>query len=162
MPMDKDTATKTYDGIKDFMDGWKFNEDYTRLYRCFYAKDYLLAVQFMREIAKMDALTYKNHPSFTIQAGDFVKVELYSAPLNGLSQVDFKLAMEINRLKFDEFSLIPVKGEKNYRREGKLKIKEKESEEIQKILAESFNIGGKAKSSDAEQHQQSTTEQIKA
>eukprot|EP00331_Platyophrya_macrostoma_P002676 CAMPEP_0176423420 /NCGR_PEP_ID=MMETSP0127-20121128/10272_1 /TAXON_ID=938130 /ORGANISM="Platyophrya macrostoma, Strain WH" /LENGTH=75 /DNA_ID=CAMNT_0017804365 /DNA_START=230 /DNA_END=457 /DNA_ORIENTATION=- len=74
-----------------------------------------MAVQFMREVAKMDALTHKNHPSFTIQAGDFLKVELYSAALDGLSQVDFQLAMEINRMKYEEFSLVPVKGEKNYR-----------------------------------------------
>ena len=48
-------------------------------------KDYLMAIKFLNEIAKMDALTTKNCPSFHIEKGELLKIELYSPPLNGLS-----------------------------------------------------------------------------
>jgi Pterin-4a-carbinolamine dehydratase len=135
-PLDKETVLKHAESISKFIEGWKFNEDYTRMYRMFYARDYLMAVQFIKDIAKMDALSSRNCPSFQIKGGDFVKVELYSPSLDGLSQVDFQLAMEINNMKIDEYFLIPVEKEKNYRREAHLKMREKESEEMQQKLAQ--------------------------
>jgi hypothetical protein len=104
----------------------------------FYARDYLMAIQFVKDIAKMDALTTRNCPSFSIKGGDFVKVELYSPSLEGLSQVDFRIAMEINNMKLDEYFLVPVEKEKHYRREAKMKMGSKESEDLQKKLAETL------------------------
>ncbi len=44
----------------------------------------------------MDTLTTKNCPSFHLTKGELLKVELYSPSLDGLSQIDFELAMKIN------------------------------------------------------------------
>lgn len=139
-PLTKEAAQKHAEGIAPFIQGWKLNDAHTRLYRSFYARDYLLAVQFVKDIAKVDALDSRNCPSFSISGGDFVKVELFSPSLDGLSQVDFKLAMEINNMKFDEYFLVPVENEKNYRREAKLKMRDQESVDMQKQLAESMGI----------------------
>ena len=135
-PLDPQTVISHTAAISEFIKGWKFNENYTRMQRVFYARDYLMAVQFVKDIAKMDALSTRNCPSFSIQSGDFVKVELFSPSLDGLSQIDFRVAMEINNMKFDEYYLIPVENEKNYRREAKLKMRDQESEELQKKLAQ--------------------------
>jgi pterin-4a-carbinolamine dehydratase len=135
-PLDKETVIKHTQGISKFIEGWQFNDEYTRMYRMFYARDYLMAIQFVKDIAKMDALTSRNCPSFNIKGGDFVKVELYSPSLDGLSQVDFRLAMEINNMKIDDYFLVPVEKEKNYRREAKLKLRDKESDELQQKLAQ--------------------------
>ena len=143
-PLDPEAVQKHADGIASFINGWNFNDNHTRMYRCFYARDYLLAVQFLKDIAKIDALNTRNCPSFTIQAGDFVKVELFSPSLDGLSQVDFRLAMEINNMKLDDYFLVPVEGEKNYRRQAKLKLREIESEQMQKRLAEDEGTAKKA------------------
>ncbi len=101
----------------------------------FYARDYLMAVQFVKDIAKMDALSTRNCPSFELKGGDFVKIELYSPQLDGLSQIDFQIAMEINTMKLDEYFLGPVDKEKNYRSEAKLKMRDQESSEMQAKLA---------------------------
>jgi len=135
-PLDKETVVKHSENMAKFLEGWKFNDAHTRMFRSFYARDYLMAVQFMKDVAKMDALSTRNCPSFTIQSGDFVKVELFSPSLDGLSQVDFRIAMEINNMKLDEYYLVPVENERNYRREAKLKMRDRESEEIQAKLAQ--------------------------
>lgn len=134
-PLDKEAVLGHASTITQFINGWKFNENYTRMYRCFYARDYLMAVQFVKDIAKVDALSSRNCPSFAINGGDFVKIELFSPSLDGLSQVDFRLAMDINNMKFDDYFLVPVENEKNYRREAKLKMRDQESDDIQKKLA---------------------------
>jgi len=139
LPMPKEKAVQTSEALKTFLDGWKLNPEHTKLQKIFYCQDYLMAVQFVKDIAKMDALTHKNCPSFILKGGDFLKIELYSPSLDGLSQVDFQLAMEINRMKFGEYFLQPVESEKNYRREAKLKSRARESEEIQKRLEADFN-----------------------
>ena len=61
-----------------------------------------MAVQFMKDIAKIDALEFKNCPSFELKRGETLKVELQSPPIKGLSQVDFQLAMKINQMKLAE------------------------------------------------------------
>ena len=138
-PMKKEKALEIAEGAKEFLVGWKLDNEYTKLIKMFYIRDYLLAVQFIKDIAKMDALSHKNCPSFQIKAGDFLKIELYSPQLDGLSQIDFYLAMEINRMNFEEYYLEPVNDEKNYRREARIKMREKESIDIQKKLEADFN-----------------------
>jgi len=50
--------------------------------------------------------------------------------LDGLSQVDFRIAMEINNMKFDEYYLVPVENERNYRREAKRKVRWKALQQL--------------------------------
>jgi hypothetical protein len=63
------------------MKGWNFNETYTKIERYYYAQDYPMGVQFIKDIAKMDALSTKNSPSFSLSNGEILKLELYSPPL---------------------------------------------------------------------------------
>eukprot|EP01016_Furgasonia_blochmanni_P021123 TRINITY_DN2344_c0_g1_i2.p2 TRINITY_DN2344_c0_g1~~TRINITY_DN2344_c0_g1_i2.p2 ORF type:complete len:133 (-),score=21.60 TRINITY_DN2344_c0_g1_i2:311-709(-) len=94
---------------------------------------------FMQEIAKMDSLSTKNNPNFVMKQGELLRIELYSAALGGLSQIDFQLAMNINRMEFDDYFVIPVEDEVNYRREVRMKKNQKESMQIQQMLADSIN-----------------------
>lgn len=138
-PLPKDRVQKTYEIMKEFLDGWKFNEEHTIIYRYFYCSNYLSAVQFMKDIAKIDALTTNNTPSFHLTRGELLKVELYSPSLMGLSQVDFELASAINRMKFKDYELEDVEDEMNYRAELRMKRQAKTSDALQKMLAETYN-----------------------
>ena len=80
-------------------------------------EDYPSAVKFISKVAEMDSVSTRNSPSFNLQRGELLTVELYSPPLNGLSQVDFELAININRMSFDEYFLIPISDLTNYMRE---------------------------------------------
>ena len=44
-------------------------------------------------------------------------LEAYSPSLNGLSMVDFEVAMNINQMKFSDYYLIEVKDLANYKGE---------------------------------------------
>lgn len=50
--------------------------------------------------------------------------------------IDFQLAMRINNIPFEKYSLIEIQDEKNYKKEvGKVKMA-RESVRIQKMLSE--------------------------
>lgn len=116
-PMAKETVVKTFEELKGFIQGWKISDNYLSLYRYFYTEDYLMAVQYMKDIAKIDALEYKNCPGFELKLGELLKVELLSPSIKGLSQVDFQLAMKINLLKLEDYMLIPLNDVSNYKKE---------------------------------------------
>ena len=134
--MSPETAQSTYKALKDFLQGWKLTSPYRMLIRDFYFEDYPLAVQYLKEIAKIDALSTKNCPSFHIEKGELLRIELYSASLEGLSQIDFELAMRINELKTGEFSLIEIQDVKDYKKEVQMVRFKREGERIQKELKE--------------------------
>ena len=134
LPMSGSKAQETFKTLKDFLSGWKLSNDFRRLNRVFYFEDYTLAIEFLREIAKIDCLSTRNCPSFHVEKGELLRLELYSASLNGLSQVDFELAMRINGLKLGLFSLIEIDDERNYKEEIRKKRFERESAKIQQDL----------------------------
>lgn len=107
-PMAESTAHSTFSGLREFLQGWKLKENSRRLIKDFYFEDYPLAIQFLKEIAKIDALVTKNCPSFHVEKGELLKLELYSPSLDGLSQVDFELAMRINGINTKEYGLIEI------------------------------------------------------
>lgn len=113
-PMEENTAKNTLAALKEFLGGWNLCSAGRRLVRNFYFEDYPLAIQFLKEIAKIDALSTKNCPSFHVEKGELLKLELYSPSLDGLSQVDFELAMRINALKLEEFALIEINNLERY------------------------------------------------
>lgn len=133
-PMSETKAKETFSVLRDFLFGWKLASGARRLIRVFYFEDYPLAIEFLKEIAKIDSLTTRNCPSFHVEKGELLKLELYSASLDGLSQVDFELAMRINGMKFNDFSLIEIEDEKNYKDEARRRRFERESEKIQREL----------------------------
>lgn len=140
LPMPPETAKSTFNSIRDFLIGWNLNESCKALCRNYYFEDYPLAIQFLKEIAKIDALTTKNCPSFHVEKGELLKLELYSPSLAGLSQIDFELAMRINGLKSEEFGLIEITDLNNYKDEVKMLKFKRESAKIQKALKEDENI----------------------
>ena len=129
-------ATETYNAIKGFLKGWKLTENCRILCRNFYFEDYPMAVQYLKEIAKIDALTTKNCPSFHVTKGELLRLDLYSASLDGLSQVDFELAMRINELITDEYGLIEINDMNDYKNEVQQVRFKRESDKIQKLLKE--------------------------
>jgi pterin-4a-carbinolamine dehydratase len=138
-PLDRQTIDQVHATIKPFIEGWKLNDKYTMLYRAFWGQDYMKMMNFIQEIAKMDSLSTKNNPNFVMKQGELLRIELYSASLGGLSQIDFQLAMNINRMEFDDYFVIPVEDEVNYRREVRMKKNERQSLNIQQMLSQQFN-----------------------
>lgn len=89
-------ADHTYKNLGNLLNGWRLNEERTRLYRYFFLEDYMNAVKFLSEIALQDSRTTRNCPSFKVERGELMTLEAYSPSLNGLSMVDFEVAMNIN------------------------------------------------------------------
>lgn len=44
--------------ILEFIVGWNLNEERTRLIKYYYIEDYTMAIQFLKDIAKIDALNF--------------------------------------------------------------------------------------------------------
>lgn len=55
-PMAPEKVQQTFSQLKEFLEGWKIGEESRSLYRHFYMEDYLMGVQFVKDIAKIDAL----------------------------------------------------------------------------------------------------------
>jgi pterin-4a-carbinolamine dehydratase len=137
-PLGEEKAKGIYSELKVFIEGWRFNEDHTRLYRYFYCKDFEGLMRFVNEMAGADLKSVNNKPEFHIMKGDLVKVELVSHELKGLSRRDFELAVCINQINLEDMDVIPVKSERNYRAEARMVLKKKEDDEAQQQLAEDF------------------------
>ena len=72
-----------------------------------------------------------------------------SPPLNGLSHLDFEIAMKINQLfDVEKYYLIPVEDPGNFKREVMKRKFERQSREIQKELQGTEGKGEQAQ----EQH----------
>lgn len=98
-----------YGELSPLIKGWRLSPDYLSLYRYFHTESYPAAIQYIQDIAQLDSEEYKNCPSFSLNKGEVLKVQLLSPPLNGLSHLDFEIAMKINTL-FDpeKYFLIPI------------------------------------------------------
>ncbi|CAD8071797.1 unnamed protein product [Paramecium sonneborni] len=122
-----------YETMKPMIEGWKVTD--LRLYKYFYTEDYLSGIQFIKDVSKIDALSTKNCPSVHLVGGELLTLELFSPSLNGLSQVDFDLAMRINQMNFNEYFLIPLESLENYKKEVQAYKLKKQAEQIQQELA---------------------------
>lgn len=60
--------------LKEFMEGWHVDE--FRLHRYFYSEDYLNAIEYVREIAKLDSVSTKNCPGFDYKGGELLGITL--------------------------------------------------------------------------------------
>lgn len=97
---------------------WRANEDYTRLRHAWYCGDYLMAVAFMLEIAKVDSRNVlKQKPDVCLTRKELLTIELFTPLLGGLSRADLELAVFISLLPHHDYKLTPVKDERNYRAE---------------------------------------------
>ncbi|KRX07970.1 Transcriptional coactivator/pterin dehydratase [Pseudocohnilembus persalinus] len=137
-PLQPEIVSQLYGTVSEFINGWQIQQDSRRLVKHFYIEDYLMGIQFIKEVAKIDALSSRNCPSFSVEKGEVLTLNLYSPPLDGLSQKDFELAMAINRINFKEYFLIEIDSPDNYKKQVQAYRLKKQSEEIQAKLAQEF------------------------
>ncbi len=140
-PLTLDQIITIQNQLKREIDNWKVSENSDSLQRLFYFKEYLELIQFVNEISKVDHYSgIKNHPNIFIENGDLLLVSLKSHSLNGLSKMDFELAMRINnKITEEKFNFIDISRRKNYRTEARMKIKEMENEKYLEMLQETQN-----------------------
>ncbi len=139
-PFSKTRVDAFFSNIKDLIDGWRVDEQYSMLYRYFYTEDYLAGLNMIKLIAEIDGGSTQNLPNFHFTNGNLLKVELTSHPLKGISHIDFELAIRLNRLNFDELMVTPIDDPNNYRMELRLKKQEKDSQQLQEELKKSFAV----------------------
>jgi pterin-4a-carbinolamine dehydratase len=97
---------------------WKANETYTMLTHSWFFVNYLQAVAFTLEVAKLDSMNIlKQQPNIYVLRKELLKIELTTPKLAGLSKADLALAVQISLLPFKDYSIIPVMDEKNFRKE---------------------------------------------
>lgn len=100
---------------------WQVNNEYTHLYRLFYFKNVFALTDFIKELYNTDyASNSQQVPNIEVKNKDLFKIELHTGQLKGLSFKDLQLAFAINTLNFKKYSLIPLKNEKEYKREIRL------------------------------------------
>ena len=115
--------------VKDFLDSaseeiryWRPDESYKTLTHSWFFLNYLQAVAFSLEIAKVDSMnTLKQQPNIYVLRKELLRVELTTTKLGGLSKADLALAVQISLLPMKDFSVIPILDEKNFRRELRMK-----------------------------------------
>ncbi len=77
-------------------------------------------MKFVSEVARIDALEFENTPGFALSRGEILRVELFSVPLNGLSQLDFRLALKINEMDpLKNYQLMRLESEDNLKQQIK-------------------------------------------
>jgi 4a-hydroxytetrahydrobiopterin dehydratase len=81
--------------------GWSLNEDATLISRTWVAQDFLEAIRFFGEIAKL-AEDEGHHPDLHLTGYRNVKVDLYTHAIGGLSENDFILAAKVDSIPFKE------------------------------------------------------------
>ena len=76
-PLPKEVVHEMYKINEKFLNDWKISEDARKIYRYYYTEDYPSAVQFIKEVAKIDVLSTKNCPSFHLTDVDFLFRDKY-------------------------------------------------------------------------------------
>jgi pterin-4a-carbinolamine dehydratase len=131
-PLSKETVIKFLNTLKnsdlDYINNemisdrnlvnWSANEDFTRLSRLFYFKNVFSLTDFIKEIYNLDYTSnLQQIPNISVSNKEILKIELYTPALKGLAIKDLQLATAINSLNFKNFQLVPIKDEKDYRKE---------------------------------------------
>ena len=88
----------------------------TRLTRGFFFKNIYSAVEFLKDLYEIDALTTKQIPNTAIKDQDLVLIELHTPQLKGLSYRDLELATIIDGFDFEKYKLVPLEDVQNYKR----------------------------------------------
>ena len=81
-------------------------------------EDYPSALEYMKEVIKIDMNEFKQCPTYSnffiifleVEHGELLTLELYSLPLKGLSMVDFHFAMRINNLDHHIYQLNTIEN----------------------------------------------------
>ena len=111
--------------VKNFLESaseeikyWRPDENYKTLTHSWFFVNYLQAVAFSLEIAKLDSMNVlKQQPNIYVMKKEILRVELTTPKLSGLSRADLSLAVQISLMPMKDYSVIPVLDEKNPRKE---------------------------------------------
>lgn len=115
--------------VKDFLSSaseevqyWRPDESFKILTHSWFFLNYLQAVAFSLEIAKIDSMNIlKQQPNIYILRKELLRIELTTTKLGGLSKADLALAVQISLLPKKEYNVIPILDEKNFRKELRMK-----------------------------------------
>lgn len=77
--------------------GWQLANDGQRIRKNWTAKDFLAAIEFFDEVAKV-AEAEDHHPDLHLEGYRNVSIEIWTHAIGGLSENDFILAAKIDRL----------------------------------------------------------------
>jgi len=80
---------------------WSLSEDATIIRRCWVAQDFMEAIRFFGEVAKL-AEEEGHHPDLHLTGYRQVAVEIMTHAIGGLSENDFILAAKIELIPFKE------------------------------------------------------------
>ncbi len=76
----------------------EYSNDVPKLIRKFCTKTFLCAIDFLNAAAKI-AESFQHHPDIHITSWNTVTIEIYTHSLLGLTQNDFDLANEIDKIE---------------------------------------------------------------
>ncbi len=92
--MSKAEAQKALKGLKD----WQSSKDAKSISREYVMKNFVSGMMLMNEVAAT-AEVYGHHPDLHLTGYRNLKVELFTHKVNWLTESDFYVASEINKLK---------------------------------------------------------------
>ena len=102
---------------------WQANADYTMLQHSWFFTNYLQALAFAMQVGRLDSNNVlKQVPSVHIFRKELLRLELTTPKLGGLSYADLALAVQISLIPAKEYGLVPIKDEKHFRRELRMKM----------------------------------------
>lgn len=84
-------------GLLKEVSGWKLSEDAKSIVREYVMKNFLSAVDLIQSIAKI-AESENHHPDIHLTGYRFLKVELSTHAIGGLSENDFIVAAKVEML----------------------------------------------------------------
>ncbi len=122
MPLEK--ARTIFETLQVDLKYWNLSPDGTRLVKWVYLNDYYQAGRIIDEILTIDRQETRNTPSFALLNGDLLKIELVSPSIQGLSSVDFELALKLNSVDFERFGGWELPTDRNYRTEVRMRKNE--------------------------------------
>jgi pterin-4a-carbinolamine dehydratase len=126
LPLSNEYLQDFFNTASEQMKYWRLVESNTMITHAWFVTDYLKAVEFMLEVAKLDANNVlKQQPNMYILRKELLKIELTTPKLKGLSNADLALAVQICLLPQKDYGIIPVMDEKTPRRELRMKQTEK-------------------------------------
>lgn len=120
-PLTPEFVKQKFENLGEIIKFWKPNTEFTNLTRFWFVEDYFQATSFISEVARTDSLNVLKQKPTVYLRKDFLKIELTTPSLGGLSHADLTLAVQIECLNPEKFGLVSVNDEKNFRRELRAK-----------------------------------------
>ena len=129
-PMSSERASEIFGKLQTELPNWSLESNGKRLIKFVYISDFYQLPEIIRQIIKIDETDTRNQPSFSVNNGDLLKIELLSNSIGGLSGVDFELALKLNSVDWKHYGAVELKTDKNYRMEMRMLKNEEENKRV--------------------------------